>query len=94
LSAPIVGIDSMKPTVISFDCYGTLIDWESGILAYFRALADTHAISIADEALFQQRGPTLSRPVSLVIKGSGSTHSVGTLGIVSHPAVERGGCAF
>jgi 2-haloacid dehalogenase len=41
----------MKPTVISFDCYGTLIDWESGILAYFRALASAHAIAITDEAV-------------------------------------------
>jgi FMN phosphatase YigB (HAD superfamily) len=25
--------------VMSFDCYGTLIDWESGILAALRPLA-------------------------------------------------------
>lgn len=41
----------MKPTVISFDCYGTLVDWESGILAYFSALAGAHAISVTDDAI-------------------------------------------
>ncbi|HTL17921.1 MAG TPA: HAD family hydrolase, partial [Patescibacteria group bacterium] len=41
----------MKPTVISFDCYGTLIDWQSGILAYFRGLASAHAIAITDEVI-------------------------------------------
>lgn len=38
----------MSTKVISFDCYGTLVDWESGILGYFRPLAATHGRTISD----------------------------------------------
>jgi 2-haloacid dehalogenase len=41
----------MISTLISFDCYGTLIDWESGILDYFRGLANAYAIAITDDAI-------------------------------------------
>ena len=33
---------------ISFDCYGTLIDWESGILAYLRPLLQRHGRNLDD----------------------------------------------
>jgi 2-haloalkanoic acid dehalogenase type II len=36
--------------VLTFDCYGTLIDWESGILAALRPVLDAHAVSLDDEA--------------------------------------------
>jgi len=36
---------------LSFDCYGTLIDWETGILAVLRPLADAHASTLSDEEL-------------------------------------------
>jgi 2-haloacid dehalogenase len=29
---------------VSFDCYGTLIDWESGLLAGLRAVLDAHGV--------------------------------------------------
>ena len=35
--------------VLSFDCYGTLIDWESGILAALRPLLSAHGLALADE---------------------------------------------
>jgi 2-haloacid dehalogenase len=35
--------------VISFDCYGTLIDWESGILSALKAILSAHGKSV-DEA--------------------------------------------
>lgn len=39
-------------TVLSFDCYGTLVDWESGIWAALQPLLAVSAISLArDEAL-------------------------------------------
>lgn len=34
--------------VLTFDCYGTLIDWEAGILAAVRPVLEVHAIGIAD----------------------------------------------
>jgi len=36
---------------LSFDCYGTLIDWESGIAAVLRPWALAHGIDMSDEAL-------------------------------------------
>ena len=36
---------------LSFDCYGTLIDWEAGIAAVLRAWADTHGLPMTDEQL-------------------------------------------
>ncbi len=38
---------------LSFDCYGTLIDWESGILAALRPLLAAHGIAIDDAALLE-----------------------------------------
>jgi 2-haloacid dehalogenase len=35
--------------VLTFDCYGTLIDWERGILAALRAPLAAHGIAAADE---------------------------------------------
>jgi 2-haloacid dehalogenase len=37
--------------ILTFDCYGTLIDWETGILAAFRDVLDSRAIAADDELL-------------------------------------------
>ncbi len=39
-------------TVISFDCYGTLIDWKTGVLEALRPLLDDYHLDIPDEELF------------------------------------------
>ena len=36
---------------LSFDCYGTLIDWEAGIAAVLRPWADARGLAISDEEL-------------------------------------------
>jgi 2-haloacid dehalogenase len=36
---------------LSFDCYGTLIDWEAGIVAVLRPWADRHDLALTDDAL-------------------------------------------
>lgn len=36
---------------LSFDCYGTLIDWESGILAYLQPLLRSKGISVSDAGI-------------------------------------------
>ena len=36
---------------LSFDCYGTLIDWEAGMSAVLRRWADTHGSTLSDEEL-------------------------------------------
>ncbi len=35
----------------TFDCYGTLIDWEAGICAVLGPWAREHGLDLADEAL-------------------------------------------
>ncbi|HEX2307764.1 MAG TPA: haloacid dehalogenase type II [Jatrophihabitantaceae bacterium] len=39
--------------VLSFDCYGTLIDWETGIAAVLRPWADGHGLEMTDEQLLR-----------------------------------------
>jgi 2-haloalkanoic acid dehalogenase type II len=39
--------------LLSFDCYGTLVDWESGLLAELRPWADRHHLGLTDETLLQ-----------------------------------------
>ena len=36
---------------LSFDCYGTLIDWEAGMLAVLAPWAEEHQLDVDDEAL-------------------------------------------
>lgn len=38
---------------VTFDCYGTLIDWESGILRVLRPLLADHGKSVADHLLLE-----------------------------------------
>jgi 2-haloacid dehalogenase len=42
--------------VLSFDCYGTLIDWESGILGAMRPILAAHHKSLPDSALLELYG--------------------------------------
>ena len=55
---------------LSFDCYGTLIDWEAGILATLRPWADRHGLKATDDQLlatFSRIEPRLQteRPAAL-----------------------------
>lgn len=43
-------LDFDRFTYLTFDCYGTLIDWERGILAALRPVLDRHEIAISDDA--------------------------------------------
>jgi 2-haloalkanoic acid dehalogenase type II len=43
-------------TTLTFDCYGTLIDWEGGILAELRPWASMHGISVTDDVLLEAFG--------------------------------------
>lgn len=43
-------------TTLTFDCYGTLIDWEGGILAELRPWAAMHGISATDDQLLETFG--------------------------------------
>ncbi len=39
--------------VLSFDCYGTLIDWESGILAALKTILLNYNVSLSDEQILE-----------------------------------------
>jgi len=49
-------MDFSRFTTISFDCYGTLIDWESGILPVLRRILANHGQSLPDAALIELYG--------------------------------------
>jgi len=55
---PASGLDLDRFEVLSFDCYGTLIDWETGILAALRPLLDAHGAAGAtrDEEVLEAYG--------------------------------------
>jgi 2-haloacid dehalogenase len=56
-------IGSLQPDryrTLSFDCYGTLIDWENGILGFLQPLLDSYDVHVIDEWIlqfFSQREP-------------------------------------
>jgi 2-haloalkanoic acid dehalogenase type II len=43
-------------STLTFDCYGTLIDWERGILAELKPWAQKHRLSVDDGALLEAFG--------------------------------------
>lgn len=49
-------MDFSRFTTISFDCYGTLIDWEAGILPVLRTVLATHGQSLPDAAMLELYG--------------------------------------
>jgi 2-haloacid dehalogenase len=49
-------LDFSRFTTISFDCYGTLIDWESGILPVLHAVLASHGQSLSHAAILELYG--------------------------------------
>ena len=39
--------------VLSFDCYGTLINWETGLLDSLRPILAAHDMSVEDDILLE-----------------------------------------
>jgi 2-haloacid dehalogenase len=48
-------------SALTFDCYGTLIDWETGILAALRPWTAAHGVEVDDEELLAAFGRAESR---------------------------------
>jgi 2-haloacid dehalogenase len=46
-------LDFRRFRVLTFDCYGTLIDWESGIFAALRPILAAHQKTLSDPALLK-----------------------------------------
>jgi len=49
-------LDLTQFRVLTFDCYGTLIDWERGILNALRPVLDRHDITMTDDAALELFG--------------------------------------
>ena len=49
-------IDYEPFEVLTFDCFGTLIDWESGILAALRPALAGHSVNTSDDELLELYG--------------------------------------
>jgi 2-haloacid dehalogenase len=49
-------LDFARFQVLTFDCYGTLIDWETGIFSALRPILARHSKTIADPALLELFG--------------------------------------
>ncbi len=43
----------MSWSVVTFDCYGTLVDWETGIAEAFRSEAERDDLELEPEAIIQ-----------------------------------------
>ena len=46
-------VDFNQFEVVSFDCYGTLIDWERGILPVLRQLVSSREIDLSNDATLE-----------------------------------------
>jgi 2-haloacid dehalogenase len=49
-------LDFTRFEILTFDCYGTLIDWESGILSALRPILSAHGKKIDDATLLKLYG--------------------------------------
>jgi 2-haloacid dehalogenase len=50
------GIDYASFEAVTFDCYGTLIDWETGLAAAFAPVLRAHAIDAGDDDVLERYG--------------------------------------
>ena len=50
-----------KYEVLSFDCYGTLVDWESGIISGLRPVLRGHGVEATDEEILDLHARTEHR---------------------------------
>jgi 2-haloacid dehalogenase len=63
-------IDAGRYEVVSFDCYGTLIDWESGIIAGLRPVLANHGIDVTDDEILELHAGTEHRLQSSSTEGN------------------------
>jgi 2-haloacid dehalogenase len=49
-------LDFSNYDILTFDCYGTLIDWEAGILSVLKPMLSRHGEALADSEILEQYG--------------------------------------
>jgi 2-haloacid dehalogenase len=63
-------LDFDRYTSISFDCYGTLIDWESGIVSGLQPVLQNHGIKASDEEILELHAQTEHKLQASSTKGN------------------------
>ena len=63
-------LDAERYEVVSFDCYGTLIDWESGIISGLRPVLSNHRVDVTDDEILELHAQTEHRLQSSSTKGN------------------------
>ena len=63
-------MEADKYEVLSFDCYGTLVDWESGIISGLRPVLRTHSVEATDEEILDLHARTENRLQATSKKGT------------------------
>src|SRR5437763_10641226 len=51
-----LALDFSRFRIITFDCYGTLIDWETGILGAIRPILSAHNAHLSDADILRMYG--------------------------------------
>ena len=67
-----MSFDFRRIEALTFDCYGTLIDWESGLLNPLRPIAGRGARAISDDellAILEQQRPQSKRALPALSRG-------------------------
>jgi 2-haloacid dehalogenase len=54
--SPDLMLDFSRFECLTFDCYGTLIDWESGILRALRPILQEHGVELPDDEILELYG--------------------------------------
>jgi 2-haloacid dehalogenase len=54
-------MDTQTLAACTFDCYGTLIDWEAGITAGLRPIVRAHGVTVDDDRLLELFGESEAR---------------------------------
>jgi 2-haloacid dehalogenase len=49
-----MGLDYARFEALTFDCYGTLIDWETGLAQAFRPVLEAHGVTAGDDDLLER----------------------------------------
>jgi 2-haloacid dehalogenase len=63
-------LEADRYEVVSFDCYGTLIDWESGIISGLRPVLASHGVEATDDEILALHAETEHRLQATSTPGS------------------------
>lgn len=63
-------LDFGRYEVLSFDCYGTLIDWESGLISGLRPILSDHGVDLTDDEILDLHARTEYRLQSDSTRGN------------------------